>query len=504
MRPHPLLLAALLLGTSLPSAAFEPPACRYDRVARLPLAYTGPSLQITTGGSINGKLATLLVDTGADEIFLTDSGAARYGLKLRNTNTEARGVGGKSWIYQARVEQFGLGPASIGKSYMRVLDNFGRTPSFDGVAGAPFLLQADLEISLATKELNFFRPTGCDDKFLGYWDPAAVVIPFTSGKSARSNPHFPVRINGVEVDAIIDSGADNSSISLQTAKRLGVNLDGARRLGDISGVGSQRVAHWDATLGKIEIGTESVEHAQVSVVDHNLKVELILGADFLRAHRVLFAMSQNKIYLSYVGGDPFGQRRKLEAWMLAEAEAGNADAQFALANAYLAGRRVPRSEAQARVWLEKAAANGSPHANIRSGRNAMLRGDMAEATQRLRAGLDKLPGNREAALWLHLARLHSGQAELARTELAAAFAQDDGAWPHPVAQLYLGQASADDVLKLAAREQRGTRPATCFALAAIAEWHAARGEQAQVQAVRAQGRAQCAPGRAEDGADGPG
>ena len=32
---------------------------------------------------------------------------------------------------------------------------------------------------------------------------------------------------------------------------------------------------------------------------------MLLGADFLKAHRVLFARSQHRLYLSYVGGPLF-------------------------------------------------------------------------------------------------------------------------------------------------------------------------------------------------------
>jgi hypothetical protein len=35
------------------------------------------------------------------------------------------------------------------------------------------------------------------------------------------------------------------------------------------------------------------------------RFDMILGADFLKAHRLLFAMSQHRLYLSYLGGDVF-------------------------------------------------------------------------------------------------------------------------------------------------------------------------------------------------------
>jgi len=37
----------------------------------------------------------------------------------------------------------------------------------------------------------------------------------------------------------------------------------------------------------------------------DLETDMILGADFLRAHHVLFAVSQQKLYFSYAGGRVF-------------------------------------------------------------------------------------------------------------------------------------------------------------------------------------------------------
>jgi hypothetical protein len=39
----------------------------------------------------------------------------------------------------------------------------------------------------------------------------------------------------------------------------------------------------------------------------------VLGVDFLRVHRILFAMSQDRLYMSYLGGDPFPPRRTVAA-----------------------------------------------------------------------------------------------------------------------------------------------------------------------------------------------
>ncbi|QNA90436.1 hypothetical protein G4G28_21575 [Massilia sp. Dwa41.01b] len=483
------LLLAGAVGTAL--AAPEKAACNYQRVARMPLSYTGGNLQITTPGGINGKPAVVLFDTGAYNTSLTNAGARRHGLTLRHTGTESVGIGGSSWDYQARVEQFSLGQLKSGKRTMDVIGDDSAGP-VDAIVGADFLLQADLEISLAAKEANFFRPQGCDDKFLGYWDPDAVVISFIPNRQQTENPRFRVRVNGVELDAIIDSGSDITTLSLPAARRVGLQVDDSRRLGVVAGIGRQHRALWSATLDKIEIGSEAIEHPEINVVDHDI-VDLILGADFLRSHRVLFAMSQNRIYLSYVGGAPFGERRKLEPWIFAEAEAGNGDAQYALAKAYLSGNRVPRNKTQGELWLERAAVSGNALANIYSGRAMMERGQMSEAAPRLRAGLDKRPTHRYAALWLYLARLHGGQEALGRSELAATVAAAPADWSTPIAQFYLGKITAEDLLRQAARDKDDAAANTCAAYEAVDEWQKAGGKGAVP--LPAAGRASCGPAR---------
>jgi hypothetical protein len=142
-------------------------------------------------------------------------------------------------------------------------------------------------------------------------------------------------------------------------------------------------------------------------------------------------------------------------------------------------------------WLEQAARGGNPIANMATGRVLMANGSPAEGAARLRSALDKLP-NGEAALWLYLARVHSKQTALARTELAAHFAHhEDKAWPAPVADFYLGRITAEALLTQAGGDSRLAKKRTCDALSAMSEWHGAHGESAQAAALTARHAAQC-------------
>lgn len=478
--------------------ADQAPGCKYFPIAELPLRYTGPALQVTIDGSIDGVPGPMLVDTGASFTMLTRTGTERRGLGLGTTGNAAQGVGGVSRLYQVRLREFAVGPVKTGQANMWVLGDMGSAPSYDAIIGAPFLLQTDLELSLAEKKMRFLRSKGCDDtSFLAYWDGDIFEIPFERYEAKSANPHFTVEVNGTKIEAIIDTGAVNTSISARGAKKAGLNLGaaGAVRIGNAIGAGRDRVPVW-GTKATLKIGSETVENAEIGVMDDDGRessYDLLLGDDFLRAHRVLFAMSQKKLYISYVGGEPFRHRITVEPWLLREAESGNPDAQLRLASIYRNGTGVAKDPKLADSWMLKAAASGSPQAKLQLGRQLMSARRFDEASTHLRQALDKLPAERTGALWLYTARLQAGQADLARRELEAAFDRSSGDdWPRPVADFYLGRLDQSRLLKLAAEDERLARQRTCSAAGYITELYRARGEQQQADAAHETWRAQCA------------
>lgn len=505
MNPIPCrALTRLIVGAScalfpLAHAAAEPAKCSYTPIGKLALRYSGPGLAITTQGTINGTPAELLVDTGAYATVMTRTGTERRGLRLYDTGERATGIGGTSPIYATKVEEFTVGPIRAGLSSMPVLGTFGDSPSYEGILGAPALFQTDMELSLATKELTFFVPEKCGNTFLGYWGGNAQDIPLRRHNQHHMNPHFAVKINGVELEAMIDTGAVVSLISTDGARRAGIAYDtpDVKRGVDLVGVGSYTTSRWLATVKSFQIGDEVVQNADIAVENSGMGgADVTLGADFLRAHRVLFAMSQNKLYFSYVGGEPFSQGTKLEPWVVAEANGGNPDAQLALASAYSRGKGVTRDAELAASWLEKAAAGGNPHAMLRSGERMVARREYAAAIPRLRAALDKLPAERDAALTLYIARVKTGQAELAKAELAAAFARSEkNEWPKPVADFYLGTLPADKLLAQAADHDKGSKQGEeryCAALSSIGDWQRAHGQAEPARATDAQMKTSCA------------
>lgn len=499
---HRLAATAALLCCGAAHAADAPAGCQYVRIAELPLRYLGPGMQVATDGMVNDQPASMLVDTGAFHTALSRTLTERLDLPLRMTGQYSEGIGGYSRLFSAPVSQFSVGPAKSAKGWMTVIGETGHAPAFDVLVGAPFLLQADMEISLAEKKLRFYRPRNCEKSFLGYWSKDVFEVPFEFHDDNSPNPHITVEVNGQKMKAFIDSGATTTSIDANAARRAGVKLDGPGvvRLADAGGVGEAHVPRWSARVDSIVIGPEKIVDGEIGVLAAGAlpnKVDMLIGDDYLRAHRVLFAMSQKKLYISYVGGDVFKQRRSLEPWLLKEAEGGNPDAQLLMADLYAAGQGVAKDPAQAAAWLARSAAAGHPQAKLALGRKLYAEKRYADAALQLRQALDKLPAERFGALDLYLARLRTGEADVGKRELEATFARSDkDAWPSPVADFYLGRIDAAALLGKAGTDAKQAKARTCVATDWMHSLYEATGNQAQADAARASLQANCQPSTA--------
>jgi hypothetical protein len=312
------------------------------------------------------------------------------------------------------------------------------------------------------------------------------------------SPHFKILINGHPLDAEISSGNRRSYMTRNAAERAGIDIGKdpkVVRTGDVGGVGGERSASWIAPVQTVQIGDEILKNVQLDVIDAqgHEAADLYLGQDFLRVHRVLFANSQAKLYIAYVGGDVFTHGADIEPWMRREAEEGNADAQYALAAIYSNGPKAARDPEQARAWMAKAAAASQPNAVLVDARRQLLAGQVGAALPKLRTALDQLPADRLGPLWLYIARVRNGEADLGRSELEATLKkQQADDWPYPIAQFYLGKWDATRVLDEAAKDKQHAHNRICQAETYIAEWHGARGDAAQAKSYTDSARTHCA------------
>ncbi len=308
--------AVVMLACAAAQADDAP--CRYVKLATLPVVFSGYRPSVI--GSVDEQSAVMLVDTGSWSTVLTMPGATRHDLNViaRNGSGTVLGVNGESELKYARVESVSIGGIKGARQDMPVIGQMQGGDAIDLLVGANFLFQADVEFNLSKPEISFFQPVGCGKAFLAYWGGNVYFVDTQRTNKLDRRPVFTVQVNGHDVDAIIDSGAAASLIDADVAASVGVSIgsSGVVKAGMSMGVGGHPVPQYLGTFDTVTIGAETLHKAKLFISDMNggyrgssdqalFGPKLLLGADFLKAHRVLFAGSQNRIYISYIGGEVF-------------------------------------------------------------------------------------------------------------------------------------------------------------------------------------------------------
>ena len=114
--------------------------------------------------------------------------------------------------------------------------------------------------------------------------------------------------------AQLDTGATVSALTTVDAARFGVTPKGAgvNAAGCSLGLGRKAVDYWSASFESFAIGNEVIRSPTLRFGDLFKESapfadlpQMVLGVDFLRAHRVYVAQSQRKLFFTYTGGTVF-------------------------------------------------------------------------------------------------------------------------------------------------------------------------------------------------------
>jgi len=285
-------------------------SCKLESYGTLPVEMIGA--RATTMVKINGTETRFILDTGAFFNTMSKASANSLNLSTRFAPVGYRiwGIGGAADVEIATVKDFGL----IDTTLPNVDFFVGGSDVGYGLLGANLLDIADLEIDLADGKLTLFKATQCDKAMLAYWvkDGGSYEV---ADLDPSDNPHdqstfLSVTINGKKLRAQLDSGAAATLISRSAAERAGINLSvpDVKAVGRTTGIGAEWVKSWVVRVDSFSVGTETIQHSQMQVIDGRLgddKTDMLLGVDFLLAHRIFIANSVGKAYFTYNGGRVF-------------------------------------------------------------------------------------------------------------------------------------------------------------------------------------------------------
>ena len=306
------IIAWLALLVSGPAAAAASD-CKLIRIEEWPVRLER-NLPVVDG-EINGNKVGILIDTGSQRSFITRSAVARMML--------ARTTLGATGLESVRLEELRIGQA-IRRDWSVLVSpeqDFGADIA-SLVLGHDFFAAVDFELDVSNRAVRLFQAHDCARRSLAYWSDGKAVETELVG-----NGEILVRtaVNGRPMLAIIDTGASVSALAMAEAVRLGVNVKtaGVVTAGCSIGVGRPALDYWSAPFESFGIGDELIRNPTLRIADFVREIsvsdtgsaqssrfaaaplQMILGMDFLRVHRIFVANSQRRMYFTYVGGTVF-------------------------------------------------------------------------------------------------------------------------------------------------------------------------------------------------------
>jgi tetratricopeptide (TPR) repeat protein/predicted aspartyl protease len=262
---------------------------------------------------LNGTQVPMLVDSGAFFSLLTESTASQLNLRLRRL-----GDGWRMWGHTGRLDarltrvskvqfngveipdvEFLVGVNELGAGIM-------------GVLGRNFLSLADTEYDLAHGIVRLVFPNGeCQNFDFAYWAGNAPVnvVPLSTAQQGDTAIRVSARINGVEVRAVLDTGA-TTTVNLRVARRAGIKEADMVPAGRVGGGGAGHAQVWWAPVASFELGGEKITNNRLEIDDADgTDTDMLLGIDYFLSHRIYVSRLQGKVYATWNGGPVFAQNK---------------------------------------------------------------------------------------------------------------------------------------------------------------------------------------------------
>ena len=175
--------------------------------------------ELTIPVSIEGTPTTMVIDTGSVLTGVDPQSADTFHLiRQRIIQDRMFTSAGQPFTEMATKHSFDIGQMHAENVKILVWPTrmWGGDANIAGTVGADLLRNYDVDIDIDNNEFKLFSQDHCPGKVV-YWHPAAVsVIPIHVVNSGHII--VPVVLDGQNMDALLDTGAFGTILSLETAE----------------------------------------------------------------------------------------------------------------------------------------------------------------------------------------------------------------------------------------------------------------------------------------------
>lgn len=305
------MIAALSIGAASPAAAA---ACTSSIVGQMKFEFVRGRPVVS--GTVDGKPARFLLALGNPWNFINANAVARLSLKPVNEHGWDAYSGRKAIALQSTRAPFDLGGLRVGSAQFLIDPTNEGWDGLDGGLGDITFEGYEVEVDPTAGVVRLISTKNCKDASLAYWPGVISVAPFRSWAEGSTTE---VAVNGRHLTARISTSAPTSFLALESLRTIGADradLSAAEALPDGE-------PSWFLPVESFAIGEESIQSTRLRVSDINgdkptetetgsrieqpviARWQMILGSDFFSSHRVLLSASQNRLYITYLGGGVF-------------------------------------------------------------------------------------------------------------------------------------------------------------------------------------------------------
>jgi predicted aspartyl protease len=286
----------ILLALAAPAHA----ACVTHRVASVPLTLWRNKLLLPV--MVNGSAEVMALDTGAGTSVLSEEAAGRLNiLHDFDHHADLRGAGGaESALFIGQIDRLGVGEVQFSRMVAPIV----RLPERDwnnrplaGLLGADVLSKFDVDLDIQGGQLALWQESGCDTE-PPPWDADAQAVSIEL--DAGHHIEIPMKVDGVDLSAMLDTGAESLVLTMRAGMRAGATEDALDSDPVIHGTGVND-RPWSGHLhrfGLVRFGAARFERVVAALMPsaHMAQYDALIGSDGLIGMSLLRHM---RIWISY-------------------------------------------------------------------------------------------------------------------------------------------------------------------------------------------------------------
>jgi predicted aspartyl protease len=286
---------ALFWVYSSPGALAESaPECPLTRLATVKTD-TLPDGRIKIPVTVEDHSLSFMVDTGGTNTTIKWEQAKQLGLAVKQTPQKLVGVAGSMLNFYITGDNF-----SVGELHVKDLPIYIEARALanaDGTFASDMLKGYDVDFDFGHDSLSLISQDHCPGQVVTWTTTGFIVIPMDVAQNGHVR--FPVKIDGKDIMAILDTGSAISLISMKAAVELGIDPK-APELTLIRDTGQYQIYAYP--FQSLDFGRVSVKNPHIAIASDSftkgLGGDLVLGIEALRQMHLYIAYGEKKLYIT--------------------------------------------------------------------------------------------------------------------------------------------------------------------------------------------------------------